>query len=64
MNPGNRKLSKINALKKLNEKYDLGLTEKYIEELTTSQLCKILLQTRLEHNLSIHSMTKIPKSFD
>lgn len=61
MPDGNRKSSKIKALKNLNNQYSLGLTDRYIENLSVSQLKRKLYQIRIEHHLSIHKNTKIPK---
>jgi len=62
MNEGIRKSGKINALKKLNDDYNLNL--KGIEYMSTNQLRKTIFKIRSEKNLSINktSIYQKPKN--
>ncbi len=56
---GISKTNKQDALKKLNKTYKLGLKDADIESFSVAELKKKLLKIRLEHNLVVHSMTKM-----
>lgn len=55
---GIRKSGKVKTLKRLNVAYQLGLTDKKIENLSTSQLMRKIFQTKLQYNLVIPKHAK------
>ena len=59
---GIRKIAKVKTLKKLNKQFKLGLCD--IEELSTSQLAKLIFEIKVQNGLVIKKSSKLqPRRF-
>jgi hypothetical protein len=54
---GIRRTGKIKTLKKLNKQFKLGLC--HIEELSTSQLAKLIFEIKVQNGLTIKKSSKL-----
>lgn len=61
MSSGIRKAAKIATLKKLNNEFDLGLSNNNVENMSTSQLRKKIFHIKSENNLTIKITSKYQK---
>jgi hypothetical protein len=55
---GIRRKGKINTLLKLNKQFNLGLSQKSIEQLSTNQLRKIIFEIKSKNGLTIKKSSK------